>query len=221
MTLTLKCYPPLLPACVRNVAMYGLIGLCLPHASNAATFNLNLSGRLADASTGSFDSGASRLDCWILDLTGLDASNAITVSNGDSINVTITLDKIAMIPPSGTMTSFGLTLTGVAFPAVYAVTSGSTSFFSEGVAGPSASANTGGYGSLFNAPYFVPPANGAIAFDSVLSTLSIDMLSIPATLDFAYIDYQLTSPIPDLPQAASIALGLAFLTRVVRRGKSH
>ena len=68
-------------------------------------------------------------------MSGLDASNAITVSQGDVINSTVTLDASYTIPTSYSHTYFLQYLTGSAFPSENTGSTGTITFFNAGALG--------------------------------------------------------------------------------------
>ena len=176
--------------------------------AQAATFDLELSGVVANGSFSSQEIGPTHFDQWFLSLSGLDAGNAITVSQGDTINATVTLDQPFTIPASAQITSFTLFLFGSAFPSIDTGTSGTTDFFLGGVQGPHGAASTGTCCQLANSVDFFPPDNGAITFDKVVSSFTIDSLGQPVTLDGSAISYTLFSPIAGVPEPAGWALML-------------
>ena len=61
--------------------------------AHAADFTLSLTGMTADFAESPSTSGGVFYDNFYLPLQGLDASNAITVSLGDTIESTVTLDS--------------------------------------------------------------------------------------------------------------------------------
>lgn len=192
----------------------------LASQAQATVHTLAMTGTVANASTSSYEFAGFYYDLWILQLDALGLTNAVTVTLGDTVDATITLDQLVTIPPSGTDTVFGLFLfdTGVS-PAETEVT-GTTSLFN----GASLSASdTRSYltsGRLVSLAGFLPPDNGAIDFDSVHSNFVVTKLSDDLTLDAAYIVYQLRSPIGGVPEPASWALmivGFGMTGAMLRR----
>ena len=174
--------------------------------ASAATLILNLTGTVSQGNYSSQEIGNTHYDQWVLDLTGLDGGNSITVSNDNIINATILLDQIFTIPASVDLTSFGSALSGITFPAINTGTNGTTDFFAGVVPGPSGGGGTTTNGQLVNSAVFFPPDNGAIPFDRVQSNFTITALSQPVTLDQATITYTLFRPVPE-PAAFALLLG--------------
>ena len=86
--------------------------------AKAAADTLDLTGVVADSTYGTANFGGTSYSTWMLPLSGLDVTNAITVSQGDHIDGNIDLDQAftVKIPQSNAPTFFDLVLTGV-FPA--------------------------------------------------------------------------------------------------------
>jgi len=204
--MTFKCH-------AIAAALFSLASLGLGQA-HAATINLNLTGNVIGGQFSSFDSGGSHYDQWFLNLSGI---TPITVSNGDTVNATITLDQSFTIPASVTNTVFQFGLTGTAFPGINTATSGTTTFFNGVNPGPSGSGTTTTSSQLVTSAVFFPPNNGAIPFDSVTSNFTITDLASPATVGRAYISYTLTSPVPLPDSFAMLLAGLGLVGFVARR----
>ncbi len=198
-------------------ALFSLASLGLGQA-HAATINLNLTGTVSNGQLSAFDSGGTHYDQWYLNLSGI---TPFTVSNGDMINATITLDQSFTIPASVTYTQFEFDLTGASFPNINTGTNGTTAFFNGVNPGPSDSETTTTSNQLAAAAVFFPPNNSAITFDSVISSFTITTLASPATIDGANISYTLTSPAPvPLPQSFAMLLsGLGLVGFAARRRK--
>jgi PEP-CTERM motif len=204
------------------------IALSVAHAQ-ATTFDLALTGVVADGTYASGNNILGHYDAWFLTVSGLDSTNAITVSQGDMIDAAVTLDTLFTIPASIERTVFSLILTGSSFdPAIYTNTSGTTSFFngsSQVAGGPSI--DNSDSGQLANSVIFFPPNNTAITFDSVASNFTITALSEQQSLDGAFIEYVLFSPTVPEPStwammlAALGGLGLAASRRRARTSARH
>jgi hypothetical protein len=194
--------------------------------AQADTYTLSLTGNTNAATTSSFVGGGTQYDNWSLALSFPANYTPITVSVGDMIDATITLDQSVTIPQSVSSTAFILFL-GSTDPADAATgVSGSTQFFDNGIPGPSRGAGTGTSGTLANSVVFSPPDNTSFTFDTVYSdfTITLPTSTSPGysvTLDNASIYYQLASPAVTPVAEPSIALllgtGLAGVVGAVRR----
>lgn len=197
-------------------AAASLLMLALGQA-HATVFNLDLTGTVADGSFGSYNSGSTHYDYWTLNLSGLDASNAITVGVGDTINATINLDQSFTVPQSVNITWMGFTVGGSSFPSINtATTNDSVAFFNGGVAGPSGTgSNCSSSGSLPSCNLFYPPNNSSFTFDHVIASFDISTLgTVPgqtAVLNNANLNYFLFSPVTPVPEPETFAMLLAGL----------
>ncbi len=202
------------------------LGLAAGQA-RAATYDLSLTGTVASGVYDSFTSGGTHYDQWYLSLSGLDTSDAITVSQGDVINATITLDQPFTIPASAELTAFVVLLTGTAFenasPYVNSGATGTTTLLSSGAPVASDSDLTTTSNQLAHSIIVFPPNNGAITFDSVTSDFTITTLDQTETLDQSAISYTLFSPagvssaVPEPATWALMILGLAGVGATLRR----
>lgn len=204
---------------MRNFRKFALAMLCvfgIGH-SQAATFNIGLSGVVDDGVFSTFESGGLRYDYWTLDLGILDPS--ILVSSGDSVNATITLDRSVTMPASVTYSYFDLSFFGT-FSNADTGTQGTTSFFNGGVPGLTDSGGTTTSGELSHALIAFPPNNGVITFDMVTSNFVITQLDAPVEVDGASIAFLRVSPVPEPETYALLLAGLGLIGSAVRRRKA-
>jgi hypothetical protein len=185
----------------------------------AADFTLDLSGLVADYTPGaSFISGSTRVDPSFLPLSGLDASNAITVNQGDSFAITVSLDGSLTVPASVSRTDVIFSLTGSSFPNINTGVENEVVDFtnqgSEVAHFDHASTTTSGRLSVFN-PIF-PPNNGPLTFDKVTYSFDINTLGQPATLDGANFSFSLLSPAPEPMAWALMLVGFGGMGAVLR-----
>jgi hypothetical protein len=188
------------------------LGIGIGHAQ-AATFDLSLTGTVTDGTyIPTFGNSTYNYDQWVLPLT-LVTPTSITVSQGDTVNATITLDQPFTIPASVSLTSFIFGLSPDTPFSTDTGTSGTTSFF-DGVnpvidgGGPTTSS-----GWIPNGVVFFPPNNGPITFDSLTSSFSIDTLTGSVTLISAQMSYTRFSPAPEPATPCLLALGGLGLLR--------
>lgn len=190
-----------------------LAALCISGIgqAQATTHDISLTGTLASGQFSSFDGGNTHYDQWLLQL---DTFSSISVSQGDSINATITLDQSFTMPASAQLTSFAFFMTGTSFPAIDTGTSGTTAFFNLTVPGSTGTtSSTTTSSQLANSVVFFPPNNGAMTFNSLTSNFVIDTLGAPVTLNQASISYTLFSPsaVPEPETYAMLLAGLGLV----------
>lgn len=189
--------------------------------ADAAIYNLTLTGTVSEGHYSQQDFGGTHYDQWFLSLHGLDAMNAFTVQQGDVINTTVTLDQQFTIPQSVNLTSFVFFLFGNQFPQENTGTNMiSTSFFLNGVPGPAVADGgaTTTSGQIAAGVVFFPPNNGAITFDSLTSSFTINDLLLDAVVDRAGISYTLfsNSAVPEPASWALMLLGFGGLGAALR-----
>lgn len=194
--------------------------------AQAATFNLNLSGALADyVVEPSFDCCGFHVAPSFLPLTGLDGTDSITVNQGDVFTVTVTLDGSLTIPASVSRTDVTLLLTGSAFPSENTGLENEvvdfTNLGSEVLHISGESTTTSSQLAVFN-PLF-PPDNGPLTFDQIVYSFDIQTLGQSATLDGASLNFDRLAATAGVPEPASWALmllgfgGLGVTLRSLRR----
>lgn len=199
-----------------NELAAAVAALMMAGPAQAATFELSLSGTVGGFSQTSFDSGAAHYDSFYQALTGVDASHAIMVSQGDIIDATVTLDGLYVIPASQNHTDILLYLLGSAFPALSTSNSGTFTFYNGAhqvaeFGFVSTTANQlSSYAALFS------PSNGPLGFDSFTDKVTIDALGVSATLDGAALSYALVS-VPEPATWALLILGLGIVGVAQRR----
>ncbi len=191
--------------------------------AQAASFGLTLSGNVADFFNFPAECCGVSFNEFSLDLSGLDASNAITVSQGDTINAVVTLDQLYTIPASPDRTDILLYLFGSAFPDEDTGVQGTFTFFSGGVEVASYGYGSGTSNQLAAFAALSPPNNTALTFDSFTNDLTITKLAQSATLDRANFTYSLDTTIPAVPEPASWAMmigGFGLIGAAMRGRKS-
>lgn len=198
---------------VTAVAAAAAIGA----SAHAATYDLNLSGSIANFQTYTFSGGGVLYNEHYLPLTGLDSSNAINVVQGDTINATVTFDQPLLMPASAMRTDVLLFLTGSAFPSQNTGVSGTFTLYD----GASVVGGFGYYSTtsnqLSNYAALFPPYNGAYTITSFTDDFTVASLPTPATLDGAAFDYTLVSSIPEPGAWMMLILGLGLIGFATRR----
>jgi hypothetical protein len=186
-------------------------------AAHAAVYNLSLTGSVSNFSNSQFTSGSSKYNDFYLPLSGLDSSNAITVSQADTINATVTLDQSYTMAASPQHTDFLLYLFGSSFPSENTGVNGTFSLYNSGTLvgqfgfSSTSSSQLSSYAALF------PADNHAYTFDTITDNLTINTLATPATLDGSAFNYDLVSNVPEPSIWATMLMGLGALGAAARR----
>lgn len=188
----------------RAAALALVLGLA--GQAQAVQTDLALHGTVGDGQPSFQIIGNTRYDQWVLQLSGLDANSAFDINQGDSITATITLDQSLTVPASVSFTSLILVLSGTGFAGDAVVTSGTVNLSNLGVSVISTGQSASTSGQVAAGFGVSPPDNGAITFDRMVWTLSIDTLSQQANLDGSLFQYTLFSPV--VPEPATYALML-------------
>jgi hypothetical protein len=193
----------------------GLVG----GAANAAVFDISLTGDRADFSESMFTFDGFNFDRFSLPLSPSDGFPA-TVSQGDTIDATVTLDGPYTIPQSAARTYILQYFNGDSFPPGNTGVNGTFTFF-EGVTQVAQfgydSTTSNGLAS-FAANF--PPNNGAFTFDSFTNDFTINTLGSPGTLDNSSFEYDLLSnAVPEPAIWVSLLLGLGLAGSALRHGR--
>ncbi|WP_294533013.1 PEP-CTERM sorting domain-containing protein [uncultured Rhodoblastus sp.] len=197
------------------------LAICAGKAQ-ATNYTLNLSGDPANFTQYSIPAFGYIFDVHYLTLTGLDPDNAITVSQGDTIDSTVTLTSAYTIPQSVVRTDILQYLTGSAFPLDGTGVDGTFIFYLGGTAVNTFSYSSSTSGQLASFAAVFPPNNGAFTFDSFTNDFTINTLPNPATLDGSAFAYALVSnAVPEPSTWAMMLAGFAGLGFVgYRRNKA-
>jgi hypothetical protein len=182
----------------------------------AASFSLDLSGNVANFVNFQAACCGFKFNEFSLDLTGLDATNAITVSQGDTIHSLVTLDQAYTIPMSPDRTDLLLYLGGSAFPSEDTAVQGTFTFFNGAVEVASFGFNSSTSTQLSAFSALFPPNNTALTFDSFTNDLTITNLLQPATLDSANFTYSLDTAVPEPAAWAMMLCGFGVIGTAMR-----
>jgi hypothetical protein len=192
--------------------------LALASQASATTYSLDLTGDTSGFTESMFEFNGSHYDEFSLALSGLNSSNAITVSQGDTIESTVDLNAIYTIPASQQHTDFLQYLTSSTFPNENTGVDGTFNLYDLGVEVASYGYSSTSSGILASYAALFPPQNGAIQFDSFTNDLTINDLATPATLDGSSFEYALVSPgVPEPASWALMLVGFGVTGGLVRR----
>lgn len=182
----------------------------------AATYDISLTGQVANISESQIYWSGLHYDEFYLPLSGLDATNAFSVSVGDTVNATVTLDQAITLPVPQDWTGFLLYLTGSSFPAGDTNVHGTFDLYDNGNLvldlpyWSSTSGQLSAFGVFSGASY---------TFDSFTVDVQIDNLGVPATLDGAALNYVLVSTVPEPAVWLMLMLGFGMVGLMLRAGR--
>lgn len=201
-----------------TLAAFSAMSLALAAPANASTFVLDLTGDVGAITNFQQDAFGLHFDRYFLNLSGLDAGNAITVGQGDEIDTTVTFNQLLSIPGSGVRTDFLQFLFGDGFTGNQVETTGTFSFFNAGNLVASLSYGAGTSGQIAGFGILFPPDNGPIAFDSFTNFMTITSLDAPATLNASAFNYNLvSSAVPEPATWGMMILGFGLIGGAMRR----
>jgi hypothetical protein len=185
-------------------------------ASQAATFTLDLTGDPSTFNAFQFNFNHLHYDEFSMPLSGLDGANAITVSQGDTINSTVTLTAPYTIGTDTGHTDILQFLTGTTFPNEGTGVSGTFNFYD----GANLVASFGYFSTTSDAlasyAAVFPPNNGAFTFTSFTNSAVVASLPTPATLDGSSFTYALANTVPEPATWAMMLVGVAGLGMTMR-----
>ena len=175
-------------------ALAAVAGLTIgASTAHATVYTTTQTGAVANFQASQFTFGGNHYDRFILPLSGLDSSNAFTVSLGDTIDATVTLDGLYTIPTSQLYTNILQIFTGSGFPNENTGVDGTFTFYNGGTQVASFNYSSTTSGSLASYTANFPLNNVAFTFNSFTNAVHINDLATPATLDGGYFFYDLVS----------------------------
>lgn len=210
---------------VTGIALLSL-GIAQAHAS---VFDINLTGTVSEGTFSSFTSDNIHYDQWSLWLTGFDSVNPISVSVGDTINATVTLDQSFTIPapPDAYFSGVDLNIGGSAFPPIDTATFVvEAAFFNNSVPGLTGGNDCSTNGRLAGCALFFDADMSKLTFDKMTMSFMIGKLGVPpgqqVSLDNARLGYSVFSPaVPEPETYAMMMAGLGMVGFMVRRRKAQ
>jgi hypothetical protein len=201
-------------------AMLSLAGMFGATAARAATYDVTLSGNVADFTQSQFVFDGFNFDQFSLPLTVVDSTLPITVAQGDSIDSTVTLDQAYTVPVGPARTYFLQYLDGASFPGGDTGVEGTFTFFNGGteVAQYSYDSTTSNGLAAFAAVF--APSNPSFTFTSFTDDLTITSLATPGTLDSSSFEYDLLSnAVPEPATWGLMLFGFGLAGASLRRAK--
>ena len=174
---------------IPAAAMLGMLAV----PAYATSFTVDLAGDTTAFSNSQVDFGGLHFNSFFLTLSGLDASNAITVALGDTIHTTLQFNNLLTMPASAVRTDMLLYFFGSAFPSQNTGVDGTFQLFDGTTLVNTFSYSSSTSGQLAAFAAIFPPNNTAMTFDSLVSDFTINTLATPATLDGSAFQYSLVS----------------------------
>jgi hypothetical protein len=181
--------------------------LTMAGQANAAHFVINLTGDVNNFSNSQIPFGGLLFNSYSLDLDGFGAP--VSVSQGDTISSTITLNQVYTIAASQVRTDLLQFFFGTGFSGAGTGVDGTLDFFDGATLVHSVGYGSSTAGALASFGILFPPNNGAFNFDSVVNNLTINTLDQPATLHNSRFNYSLVSNLNAVPEPASWAMMIA------------
>jgi len=183
--------------------------------ASAAVVDLSLTGSASGFSESQFDFLGAHFDQFTAILASDDFP--VTVSQGDTVNTTVTFDGLVSIPASQIRTDLVQNLSSETFPAENTEVAGTYDFYDGATLVESFSFDSTTSGALSTFTPLFPPANVAFSFDSYTDDFTVVTLPTPATLDNGYFSYSLLSTAVPEPAAWTLMLlGLATIGAALR-----
>jgi hypothetical protein len=207
---------------MKQLMMGGALALAALGAApaQAVSYTVDLTGNVADFQPSNFDFFGLHFERYYLPLSGLDASNAITVEQGDSIFATVALDASVTVALSEVRTDLLHFYFGSGFTGGTTAMSGTFNFYDGATLvnsftyGSSTSYQLAAFAAVF------PPLNGAFTFDSYTNDMLIQTLDAPARLNASAFMYDLVSgAVPEPASWAMMVGGFAVIGTALRRGR--
>lgn len=185
--------------------------VALSAGAQAAVTTLSLTGVISNGTYNTFTSNGMIYHTYVLDLR-LGTSAPFTVSAGDEIQTTVTLDTALPVYAAGQQ-FLGLNYNGSSSPDG---ASNSGSFLFSGVTGTVANPVSTGCGNCLSSIFGQVPG-ATYAFTGLFADTSILTLNTPFLVNDVSISYQLSSPVPELAAWTLMLIGFGAVGAAVRR----
>ena len=187
-----------------GLALAVVLAATAPSISQAAVFNIALTGTAGGFSHSQTDFSGLHFEQFSQALDSPDFG--FTVSQGDTVNTTVTFDGLVTIPASMVRTDLVQYLSGSSFPGVNTQVTGTYNFFNGASLVETFSFTSSTFGGLASFSAVFPPGNHAFTFDSFTDNFDVTTLSAPGTIDRSSFTYSLVSALPGIPEPATWAL---------------
>ena len=210
-------------ASVRSAGVTALVAALTAGASASAwsATSLSFNGQLANASVSQGVSPTTQFDFWGLNL---DAFAPFQITAGEDIVATVALDGAYTLPGAPSDRFIRLFFNGPDLAPLNPVqTSGGIELFLGGMSLQQVTGQGCGTSTALAACVVLPaPSTTPLTFDKVVFTFSIDTLNgaMPVTVESAYFDTVVTTPVPEASTWALLSAGLALVGGAVRRRRA-
>jgi hypothetical protein len=202
---------------LNALAIIGSFAL-IAGSAEASTDTFNLTGNVSNFvySPPVPDGPGETIDDHYLQLSGV---NPTTVSPGDAVDITTTLDQVYTIAPSQIYTILSIALTGTGFGNSGAVSNGYLTFYYGGIPVALYSINTATFGEIDTVQFGLPDA--PLTFDSFTDDFTVSGIEAPVSINAAYFDYGLvdfsSSGVPEPNSWLLMLMGVGVIGFAVRR----
>ncbi len=197
---------------ISVLAAVGLAAASSP--ANAANYTLSLTGDPSLLAPGTFVGGTKAA----LVLAGLDGTSPLSVSQGDSVNVTVTLSSLLTISPISGLTAVDDLFSGTGFDGSPVNTTDVFSFYNGGTL---VATYSGGDGTSLQLASGISYAPGTtLTFDSYTDNFTINTLTGTASLNGARFTYDRFFAAPEPATWMLTIAGMGLVGGAMRRKRA-